>query len=218
MLGSYEEELRKSRIEMRKYGKAEKEDNYGEPRFDEERDGVRSSRKRSKQLNESYNEEQYTHEDVNGSRVPLDSRERNSEPYLTFPGHLYGGYPPGYGNPGQQQGHDPITTVPGMHQGYFPQYYPPYYPRRPLEPFGVTAMTLGIVAMCIFWLSVFPDIFGTMLFVVVICIAGISIIFGGYSFASKRLRSTQGLVGLILSIIALILSSIMWSFSHINYY
>jgi hypothetical protein len=98
----------------------------------------------------------------------------------------------------------------------YPPYY--YYPRKPLDPFGATAATLGIISMCIFWLAIAPDLFGTMIFVIIICMSGISIIFGGYAFGSKSRRSIAGLIGLIIAIVAIVLSSILWVFTHIIWY
>jgi hypothetical protein len=140
-----------------------------------------------------------------------DSKERKDEPYLTFPGYYDSSYS-GYGPPG-----------PGTGMGMPPQYYPPYYPmfyppRRPMDAFGAAGVTFATIAMCLFWLSVFPEILGTMIFVVVVCLGGLGIIFGGYGFASKKRRSIGGLVGAIVGIVAIVLGSIFWSYTHIIYY
>ncbi len=108
---------------------------------------------------------------------------------------------------------------PNSQMPFFGQPYPPMYPYmpRPIEPFGITSATLGIVAMAVFWLSVFPEIYGTIFYAAVITISIIGIIFGAYSYSSKFRRNVPGLVGLILSIIAIVLSSIIWIFSHMRY-
>jgi hypothetical protein len=142
------------------------------------------------------------------------SKERLDEPYMTFPGHHNAGYPGGM--PPGPYGPPPMYGGMPQYPGY-PPYYP-YYPRRPIDPFGATALTLGIIAMCIFWFTIIPDVFGTLMLVVIICLGGISIIFGGYSYASRKRRSIAGLVGLIIAIVALVLSSLLWSFTHIGYY
>lgn len=149
------------------------------------------------------------------SQTPSD-KERMDEPYITFPGYMYGDpsgpYPPDprYGPPPGGPG------APGMPPAYYPPYYP-FYPKRPLDPFGATALSLGIVSLCIFWLPFFPFALGTLFFVVIISLAGIAIIFGSYSFASKRRRSVHGLVGMILAIVAVVLSSIIWTFVFTNW-
>jgi hypothetical protein len=127
----------------------------------------------------------------------------NMSPY-GYPG--FSGYPGSTGYPGG----------PGNPPG-FPPYYPPYYPKRPVEPFGITAATLGIVSMCIFWLSIIPYFLGTLLFIIILSMSVLGIIFGAFSYANKMRRNTPGLVGLILSIIAIVLSSTVWSFTHMQY-
>jgi hypothetical protein len=149
------------------------------------------------------------------------------------------GYPPGIINfqnpshsgspdkyPNQPAGAPGQSTAPGYpayptypaypsSAGYYP---PPFFPRRPLEPYGVAAGTMGIVAMAIFWLSIFPGLYGTIFFAVIITISVLGMIFGAYSYANRLRRNISGLVGLILSIIATVLSSLIWSFSHYDYY
>jgi hypothetical protein len=233
MLSSYEEELRKSR---------EKTPKRRNIRGGEQYRG--SETKNSNHIEETYSpapEKPRGKRDGNagGPKVKDESKERRDEPYLTFPGQTYGAPPPGpYGSgpgpgmgpgmgPGPTQGHNPNQPPGGygpppppgmgMPPHYYQPYFPMYYPRKPIDAFGVTALTLGIVAMCMFWLSIIPYFFGTMMFIVIVCMTGLSIIFGAYSFGNRQRRSTHGLVGLILSIIAIILSSIIWYWSHANY-
>ncbi|MCK5559792.1 MAG: hypothetical protein KAJ51_04340 [Thermoplasmata archaeon] len=224
MLSSYEEELRKSREEEKKnrefgnrpaggypqrgryikppaFDKDTPPVQPGEPPHDVPPHGAPPQDTPSKDKPKSNPEAPYN----------PDDKERMDEPYMTFPGYIYGDpthmpYPdPRYGPPpGGPAG-------PGMPPSFYPPMYP-NYPRRPLDAFGATALTLGIVSMCIFWIPIFPFSISTILYIVIISLSGIGIIFGGYAFASKRRRSIQGLVGMILSIIAIILSSIIWSF------
>jgi hypothetical protein len=211
MLGSYEEELKKNREEMHKsrtdeHVKYEKgidyvEERVGGPPHLDHRGKFKPPKKA----------------EISGFEPSREEKERSDEPYMTFPGHISGQPPGGALNPGEAYGQNPMHDTQGAQFGYpgsYYSYYSPYYSRAPMEPFGVTSATLGIVAMCIFWISVFPTI-GTLFYIVIVCMTGISIIFGGYSFIAKKRRNVRGLVGLILSIIAITLSTIIWVFSNI---
>ena len=225
MLSSYEAELRKSRENA-----PIRRDIRGGEQYN------RSQAKNSKHRGEPYSpapDSSRSKHDYVDRRIMDNAKEHRDEPYLTFPGQMYGapapgpyganpvpGVDPGQGNyPGQPpSGYGP-PPPPGMGMPpyYYQPYFPMFYPRKPLDPFGATSLTLGIVAMCMFWLSIIPYFLGTMMFIVIVCMTGLSIIFGAYSFGSRHRRSTHGLVGLILSIIALILCSILWYWSHAYY-
>ncbi len=213
MLGSYEEELKKNREEMQKsrtdqHVKYDRGIDYveervgGPPHLDH-----RGKFKPPKKV------------DTVGVEPSREDKERSDEPYMTFPGHISSPSPMDTHNPGEAYGQNPMHDVQGAQYGYPEYYYPyysPYYSRASMEPFGVTSATLGIVAMCIFWISIFDEI-GTLFYIVIVCMTGISIIFGGYSFIARKRRNVRGLVGLILSIIAVTLSTIIWVFSNIPY-
>ena len=215
LLRSYEEELRESRktdntIETRKGGSFKNEplrNNNPNPEMFE-RTVITFPNKGNRTSDSSSNlgkVDQNGYEKSKSSPIGefREAPGANMDPQ-GYPG--FSGYPgyPGYpGGPGNQPG--------------FPPYYPPYYPKRPVEPFGITAATLGIVSMSIFWLSVIPYFLGTILFIIILSMSVLGIIFGAYSYANKIRRNTPGLVGLILSIIAIVLSSTIWSFTHMPY-
>lgn len=152
--------------------------------------------------------------DINKNKpIKEDFEDRPGEhSYMTFPGQPGPNYPPpGHGKdknfrPGMSPG-------PAHGLGMYPLYY-----RPPVDPFGASAMTFGVVSMCIFWLSIIPDIIGTILFFVLLALTGLGITLGFYAFGVKRPRSIHGLVGAILSIIAIILSTILWGYSHYMFY
>jgi hypothetical protein len=217
MLGSYEEELRKSREEAEKSNKRQAHEFYPAPRspgmgpgprgYDPRAPGAQDAERGAEDRKNKNVSNAKTNKNGEGADQ-TKPRERAEEPYLTFPGQLYPGYPPVMApsstdgtSPGAQAGPD---MGPGTPPAYYPQYYPPYYGRRPVDSIGATALTLGIVAMSLFWLSAISLIF----FIAIIIFTGVGIIFGGYSYASKHRKSIHGLVGLILSIIAISLSSI----------
>ncbi len=83
-----------------------------------------------------------------------------------------------------------------------------------MDPYGAAAMTLGIVGMCTFWLSMLPYGIGTTVFILVIIITGLGLVFGIFAFGTRRPRSIAGLVGVILSVIALTLACIFWIYSY----
>jgi len=215
MLRSYEEELKKSREVER--AKNKYQDREYLPR------GTPGQRKTIDATSTTKPTKARETERVNRESGAPESRDRGDDSYLTFPGQSQG-YPP-YGPSPYSYPADPRYSQPpgwGMGGGmppYYPTYYPPhygsYYPRRPPDAFGVTALTFGIVAMCIFWLSIIPDFIGLMFFIVLVCITGMGIIFGGYSFGNRMRRSIHGLVGMILSILAIILSTIIFYRTHI---
>jgi len=229
MLNSYEEELKQSRKKRKKvadYDNRRDEDflitrtdasidsDYKESKSSEGASGYPRPPSNAPGSSDKHDSPGYPGSDAPNSKV------RNGDPYLTFPGYVPGGppnapgYDPRFGPPpaGGGPGVGPGSPM-GMPPPYYP-YYPPYYPKRPLDPFGATALTVGIVSMCIFWLSIIPVFIGTVIFIVIVCLTGIGIIFGGYSFANKKRRSISGLVGMILSIIGLVLASILWSYTN----
>jgi hypothetical protein len=213
MLSSYEEELRKSRKTKRENGR-DREEEYFPHSYNKSLDPGLGHSHEGTPITDIHRPD--NNRDKEGAG-PTETKERKDEPYLTFPGYQYS-YPTSSPYGAETQPRPPPWAGPGVPPSYYPPYYPPSFPRPPMDSFGVAAMTLGIVAMCIFWLSVLPfGYYGTILFVVVICITSLGIIFGGYSYANRRRRSIHGLVGLILSIIATILSAIIWSVTHIPY-
>jgi hypothetical protein len=239
MLSSYEEELRKSREQSENFRELNGHDQRGypgrvrfkkAPKFDKQ---PRPGPPGPPGQQSPYGPPDPASEPMITSNIPPkentkpgpeptqnpSDKERMDEPYLTFPGYMYGD-PSGPYPPDPRFGPPPGgLAAPGMPPSYYPPYYP-YYPRRPLDAFGATALTLGIVSICLFWLPLFPFSIGTLFYVVVISLAGIAMIFGGYSFASKRRRSIHGLVGMILAIVAVVLSTIIWTyvFTRWGYY
>ena len=119
--------------------------------------------------------------------------------YITFPG---GPYP----------SHQYNNNLKAWNGYNLNTYLRPYLSST--NPYGTIAMTQGIIVMCIFWLSIFPNNLGTTLFLVILGIAGFGIGCGIFSNTVGQPRSIPGLVGLILSINATVLSSIIWAFSH----
>jgi hypothetical protein len=212
LLHSYEEELRESRKNDNKKeaqrGGSFKNDPSGNNNTNPdifERTVISFPNKGNRNSDSSSNPDKLDQSGVEKSRSsPIGEFREALGPNMNPQG--YSGYPgyPGYpGGPGNQPG--------------FPPYYPPYYPKRPMEPFGITSATLGIVSMCIFWLSVIPYFLGTLFFIIILTMSVLGIIFGAYSYANRMRRNTPGLVGLILSIIAIVLSSTVWSFTHMQY-
>ena len=122
--------------------------------------------------------------------------------YISYPGQFGGNYPPPYDT---HDWHGPRGPM-------YPMFYKP-----PVDPFGISALTFGIVTICIFWLSIFPYFLGTTIFFVVVTLGGLGISIGIYSYTFRRPRSVHGLVGFILSIIAIVLSSIFWLYTHENH-
>ncbi len=111
---------------------------------------------------------------------------------------------------------------PPYYWGQPPPQMPPYpynpwqYNRPKRSVFTTVGITFGIIVMCIFWTAIFPYIFGTVLLIVVIVFASLGITFGSLGYSKKK--EDLGLVALIISIVAIILSIIFWVFTHMPYY
>jgi len=92
-------------------------------------------------------------------------------------------------------------------------YNPWQYPKPKKSVFSTVGITFGIIVICMFWTAIFPGFFGTTLLIVVIVFAVISIIFGSIGYRQKK--EDWGLVAIILSVVAIILSIIFWLFTHV---
>ena len=108
---------------------------------------------------------------------------------------------------------NPYWDRPAPYQQMPMPYNPWQYPKEKKSIFTIVGLTFGIIVICMFWTAIFPGFFGTTLLIVVISFAIISIVFGTLGY--QRKKEDWGLVAIILSIVAIILSLIFWLFTHV---
>jgi len=83
--------------------------------------------------------------------------------------------------------------------------------------FGIAALVLGIIAMCLIWITIFPWWLRTSYYFVHLPLGILAIIFGTIGYWGGKRHDTYGLAGFILGLVVTIvgfifmfISSVMW--------